>query len=95
MGCENRRQAGRDALPDDWHNSVCCGYFYLALLVNALVFRYQGGDFAVDAYERGLYNYPEQTKDDLMVSMAMGFGFGLGKKKARNMKDGQNEDILN
>lgn len=49
----------------------------------------------MDAYERGLYNYPEQTKDDLMVSMAMGFGFGLGKKKARNMKDGQNEDILN
>ena len=41
-----------------------CAY----LVINQMIQLHAEGYFAANAYVRGLYHYPEETKDDLMLS---------------------------
>ena len=43
---------------------LICGAAGLYLAINQMIQLHEQGFFAEDAYARGLYHYPEETKDD-------------------------------
>lgn len=57
---------------------LAVGLVFLALTINATITNAQEGYFAPDAYARGLYHYPEQTKDDLAMACVFGISGSAG-----------------
>lgn len=53
---------------------LICGAVGLYLAINRMIQLHEQGFFAEDAYARGLYHYPEETKDDLMLSGVITIG---------------------
>ena len=53
---------------------LICGAAGLYLAINQMIQLHEQGFFTEDAYARGLYHYPEETKDDLMLSGVIAIG---------------------
>ena len=52
---------------------ILFGIAGLTLTIIVAIKRIQEGYFAPDAYAQGLYDYPEQTKDDLVLALITAF----------------------